>query len=189
MSSFIQTAGPISVSHCRTTAWVTPTRPPSKRWYGMSDGQPVRLRRDSAGWIAATAQPAGWVLSFEFCGNDSNRTIVPPAPPFASAWRAGEMVEVYWASLLRDVQLRDEPLCEHLARSVDRTGLRRPVGAERFPRSQGERRKSHRTRFSAARTRGARSDPTSRSSCSRTSVSEPRATRRRCACTQPGTTT
>jgi membrane-associated phospholipid phosphatase len=42
-------------------------------------------------------------LSFEFCGLDSNQTIVPPAPPFASAWRAGEMVEVYWASLLRDV--------------------------------------------------------------------------------------
>ena len=32
-----------------------------------------------------------------------NQTIVPPAPAFASAWRAGEMVEVYWAALLRDV--------------------------------------------------------------------------------------
>ncbi len=42
-------------------------------------------------------------LSFEFAGYDSNQTIVPPAPAFASAWRAGEMVEVYWASLLRDV--------------------------------------------------------------------------------------
>ena len=42
-------------------------------------------------------------MSFEFCGYDSNQTIVPPAPAFASAWRAGEMVEVYWAALLRDV--------------------------------------------------------------------------------------
>jgi membrane-associated phospholipid phosphatase len=42
-------------------------------------------------------------LSFEVAGLDSNRTVVPQAPPFASAWRAGEMVEVYWASLLRDV--------------------------------------------------------------------------------------
>jgi membrane-associated phospholipid phosphatase len=42
-------------------------------------------------------------LSFEVCGYDSHQTLVPPAPAFASAWRAGEMVEVYWAALLRDV--------------------------------------------------------------------------------------
>ena len=46
-------------------------------------------------------------LSFEVCGYDSNQTIVPPAPAFASAWRAGEMVEIYWAALLRDVPFAD----------------------------------------------------------------------------------
>jgi membrane-associated phospholipid phosphatase len=46
-------------------------------------------------------------LSLEFCGYDSNQTIVPPAPAFASAWRAAEMVEAYWLSLLRDVPFAD----------------------------------------------------------------------------------
>jgi len=46
-------------------------------------------------------------LSLEFCGVDSNQTIAPPAPAFASAWRAAEMVEVYWSSLLRDVPFAD----------------------------------------------------------------------------------
>jgi membrane-associated phospholipid phosphatase len=44
---------------------------------------------------------------FDFCGPDANQTLVPPAPAFASAWRAGEMVEVYWAALLRDVPFAD----------------------------------------------------------------------------------
>ena len=60
---------------------------------GGKGGQPLR-------------NPQGG-LSFEVCGYDSNQTIVPPAPAFASAWRAGEMVEVYWAALLRDVPFAD----------------------------------------------------------------------------------
>ena len=42
-------------------------------------------------------------MCFDLCGYDSNQSIVAPAPAFASAWRAGEAVEVYWAALLRDV--------------------------------------------------------------------------------------
>lgn len=42
-------------------------------------------------------------LVFDFCGYDSNQTLVPPAPAFASAEMASEMVELYWMSLLRDV--------------------------------------------------------------------------------------
>jgi membrane-associated phospholipid phosphatase len=68
-------------------------------------------------------------LSFECCGYDSNQTIVPPAPAFASAWRAGEMVEVYWAALLRDVPFAEygtHPLvaqaCYDLSRLSDFRG-------------------------------------------------------------------
>jgi len=62
-------------------------------------------------------------LSFEFCGYDSNQTIVPPAPAFASAWRAGEMVEVYWAALLRDVPFMEygtHPLVAQACRDLSR---------------------------------------------------------------------
>jgi membrane-associated phospholipid phosphatase len=62
-------------------------------------------------------------LSFEVCGYGSNQTIVPPAPAFASAWRAGEMVEVYWASLLRDVPFADyetHPLVTQACRDLSR---------------------------------------------------------------------
>ena len=40
---------------------------------------------------------------FEMEGADSHRLGMLPAPAFSSAWAAGEMVELYWRALLRDV--------------------------------------------------------------------------------------
>jgi membrane-associated phospholipid phosphatase len=71
-------------------------------------GAPADFAAIPLGGTQPLRNPQGG-LSFEFAGYDSNQTIAPPAPAFASAWRAGEMVEVYWASLLRDVPLRDAP--------------------------------------------------------------------------------
>ena len=65
------------------------------------------------GGVQPLRNPQGGLV-FDFVGPDPNQTIVPPAPAFASAWRAGEMVEVYWASLLRDVPLRDAPFAVFL---------------------------------------------------------------------------
>ena len=56
---------------------------------GSSGGQ--RLRNPQAG------------LAFTVSGADSHQLVVPPPPPFASAQLAGEMAEVYWMSLARDV--------------------------------------------------------------------------------------
>jgi hypothetical protein len=42
-------------------------------------------------------------LAFDLEGTDSHQLSIPPAPALASAWRAGEAVEVYWQALLRDV--------------------------------------------------------------------------------------
>src|SRR6202040_842053 len=42
-------------------------------------------------------------LAFDLVGTDSHQLVEPPAPPVASAWRAGEAVENYWMWLLRDV--------------------------------------------------------------------------------------
>jgi len=71
-----------------------------------TSGNPDDFAAIPLGGVQPLRNPQGG-LSFEFCGYDSNQTIVPPAPPFASAWRAGEMVEVYWASLLRDLPFLD----------------------------------------------------------------------------------
>src|SRR6266542_2978453 len=42
-------------------------------------------------------------LAYDLEGGDAASFFMPPAPAYASAWRAGESVENYWMSLLRDV--------------------------------------------------------------------------------------
>ncbi|HUG82381.1 MAG TPA: vanadium-dependent haloperoxidase, partial [Bryobacterales bacterium] len=42
-------------------------------------------------------------MAFDLQGTDSHQLVIPPAPAFASAETAGEMVELYWQALLRDV--------------------------------------------------------------------------------------
>ena len=42
-------------------------------------------------------------LAFEFLGSDSHQFLIPPAPTFESAEEAGEITELYWMSLLRDI--------------------------------------------------------------------------------------
>src|SRR6266404_5443040 len=46
-------------------------------------------------------------LAFDLVGPDSHRLAIPPAPTIASAWGAGEMVELYWMALARDVHFSD----------------------------------------------------------------------------------
>jgi len=41
--------------------------------------------------------------AFDLEGADSHHLAIPPAPAFSSAEQAGEMVELYWMALLRDV--------------------------------------------------------------------------------------
>jgi hypothetical protein len=60
---------------------------------GSNGGQ--KLRNPQAG------------LAFTVSGADSHQIVVPPPPPFASAQLAGEMAELYWMSLARDVPFSD----------------------------------------------------------------------------------
>ncbi len=53
------------------------------------------------GTVPLTDPQAG--LAFTLEGGDPQSFGIPPAPPLASAWRAGEAVEAYWMALLRDV--------------------------------------------------------------------------------------
>ncbi|MGE3953764.1 MAG: vanadium-dependent haloperoxidase [Parachlamydiales bacterium] len=46
-------------------------------------------------------------LAFSLPGNDSWLRVIPPAPTFASAQTAGEMVELYWTVLVRDVPFNE----------------------------------------------------------------------------------
>jgi hypothetical protein len=48
---------------------------------------------------------AGYAFDLE--GIDSHQLAMPPAPAFASAQEAGEMVELYWMALLRDVNFEE----------------------------------------------------------------------------------
>jgi hypothetical protein len=70
--------------------------------HACTTGDPADFAAIPLGGGQPLRNPQGG-LAFEVCGYDSHQTSVPPAPAFASAWRAGEMVEVYWAALLRDV--------------------------------------------------------------------------------------
>ncbi len=87
---------------------------------GFSGGQ--RLRNPQAG------------LAFTVSGADSHQIVVPPPPPFASAQLAGEMAELYWMSLARDVPFFDygtSPVIDRAA--LELSGL----SDFRGPRSQG----------------------------------------------------
>jgi len=46
-------------------------------------------------------------LAFDLEGTDSHQLAIPPAPALASAWAAGEAVELYWMAHLRDVEFTD----------------------------------------------------------------------------------
>jgi hypothetical protein len=79
-------------------------------------GRPEDFAAIPLGGAQPLRNPQG-ALSFEFAGYDSNQTFVPPAPAFASAWRAGEMVEVYWGALLRDVPFAEYAADPRVARA------------------------------------------------------------------------
>ncbi len=47
--------------------------------------------------------------SYDLEGTDPGQLAIPPAPAFSSDEEAGEMVELYWMALLRDVNFDDYP--------------------------------------------------------------------------------
>lgn len=57
------------------------------------------------GSLRATSPQAGYAFTME--GLDPQYSVAPPAPEFASAEQAAEMVEVYWQALTRDVPFNE----------------------------------------------------------------------------------
>jgi len=62
-------------------------------------------------------------IAFDLQGADSHHKAIPPAPAFASAEEAGEMGEVYWQALTRDVPFTaydSDPLIQAAATDLSR---------------------------------------------------------------------
>jgi hypothetical protein len=68
----------------------------------LASGKPEDFERIPLGGFVKLANPqAAW--AFDLLGPDSSQLHCPPAPSFGSAEQAGEMIELYWQALLRDV--------------------------------------------------------------------------------------
>ncbi len=68
-----------------------------------------------------TSPQAGLAMDLE--GPDSHHVVLPPAPRFDSAEEAGEMVELYWMALARDVPFSDydnDPIIAAAAADISR---------------------------------------------------------------------
>jgi membrane-associated phospholipid phosphatase len=72
----------------------------------LSTGNPADFDAIPQGGVAKLADPQS-ALAFQMDGEDSHQLAVRVPPAFASAEEAGEMGEVYWQALTRDVPFAD----------------------------------------------------------------------------------
>ncbi len=95
--------------------------------HALSTGQPADFETIPLGCPDLTRQrklvnpQAG--LAFDLEGADSHHLAIPPAPAFSSAEEAGEMAELYWMALVRDVPFTDydtNPLTRAAAADLSR---------------------------------------------------------------------
>lgn len=97
----------------------------------LESGEPEAFESVPLGGYARLSNPQA-ALAYDLLGPDPCQLAAPPAPRFASAETAGEMVELYWHSLLRDVPFSAygslalaARACEDLTRLRDFRGPRR----------------------------------------------------------------
>ncbi len=72
----------------------------------LSTGKPADFEKITLGGPRPLTDPQA-ALGFSLEGPDSHAMYMPPAPALASAETAGEMVELYWMALARDVSYND----------------------------------------------------------------------------------
>ncbi|MGA7932896.1 MAG: peptidoglycan-binding protein, partial [Kovacikia sp.] len=70
--------------------------------HALSTGNPADFEKIPLGGTSKLVNPQAG-LAFDLEGTDSHQLSIPPAPTFASAEEAGEIVENYWMALTRDV--------------------------------------------------------------------------------------
>jgi len=76
--------------------------------HALASGAPSDFEKITLGLGRKLTDPQAG-LAFGMEGSDSFALAIPPAPAFASAQEAGEMSELYWMALLRDVPFRNYP--------------------------------------------------------------------------------
>lgn len=74
----------------------------------LRSGKPEDFERIPLGGFVKLANPQA-AYAFDLLGPDSSQLHCVPAPGFASAEQAGEMIELYWHALLRDVPFAEYP--------------------------------------------------------------------------------
>ena len=72
----------------------------------LTSGDPLDFENIQLGGARRMCNPQAG-LAYDGEGNDPHSFVMPPAPALASAEAAGEMVELYWMALLRDVDFND----------------------------------------------------------------------------------
>ena len=72
-------------------------------------------------------------LAFYLQCLDGSQFGVPPAPALASEAYATELVELYWASLLRDVAFTDYPTNATVAKAAAELSSSRPLSGAHIP--------------------------------------------------------
>jgi hypothetical protein len=75
----------------------------------LASGAPADFEKIILGGPRTENGPQGGLAFYLDC-LDGSQFVVPPAPPLASEAYATELVELYWASLLRDVAFTDYPM-------------------------------------------------------------------------------
>lgn len=86
----------------------------------LASGRPEDFELVPLGGYSKLANPQA-ALGYELIGPDPAQLALPPAPRFASAAQAAEMVELYWRALLRDVPFErygDHPGVRSAAREL-----------------------------------------------------------------------
>jgi len=98
--------------------------------HAVSTGVPDDFERIPLGGTRKLSNPQG-AFMFELHGADSHATYMPPPPAFHSAEMAGELAELYWMALTRDIPYTrwdTDPLiqeaCDRLSQLSDFKGPR-----------------------------------------------------------------
>lgn len=105
----------------------------------LTTGNPVDFEHIPLGGVRKLVNPQA-ALAFELEGPDSHHLAIPPAPIFSSAEEAGEMGELCWQALTRDVPFMEydtNPVTQRAAADLSRfSDFRGPkVGGRVIPRT------------------------------------------------------
>src|SRR6185436_15971828 len=100
----------------------------------LKSGEPEEFERIPLGGFSKLANPQA-ALAFDLVGPDGCQLALAPAPGFADAEQAAEMVELYWHALARDIPFAEygsHPLIQQAADDLSRqSGFRGPKEGER----------------------------------------------------------